>query len=502
MEIKKSLITKHGVTFRSETDSEVIVNLISVMYDQCHSIEEAMTNALSELEGTWGIVMMSTLEPNKLYCARHGSPLLIGFGQDFMMVASEQSGFCKYVNHYICLNDKDIVTLTKENGKVNFSKKHDYKVRAITVEIGSNTPDPYEHWTLKEINEQFDSTLRAMGMGGRILNNKEVKLGGFSNHTEELKQIDNLILLGCGTSLHSAWYSMHHFKKLCNFNTIASYDAAEFTKYDIPKIGKTALIFISQSGETKDLHRCVEIGKDNNLFMIGVVNVVDSLIAREVHCGVYLNAGREVGVASTKAFTSQSVVLNLIAIWFAQVRGLNEFKRVKVIECLRRLPLDIKSTISIVEEECKKVANYLLDQNSVFILGKGQNEAIAKEGSLKIKEIGYIHAEGYSSGALKHGPYSIIEKGTPVFVICPDDEHFNKNNSVIEEINSRDAFVVGISDREISNKCDLKIRIPKNEIFNGILNVIPLQLIAYFLAVKKGHNPDKPKGLAKCVSVD
>ena len=512
-EIKQELISKYNVTFKSETDTEVIVNLISVMYDECKKhteeikkqkpdifIEEAMNLAFQRLEGTWAVVLISTLEPDKLYCARHGSPLLVGFGTNFMMVASEQSGFRKYINNYICLNDKDVITLERKDGKVLFTKQENYPLREVVPDLSSPSPDPYNHWTMKEINEQYDASLRAMGMGGRLLNNKEVKLGGLAKHEPELKAIENLILLGCGTSYYSALYCAPIFKKLCGFNTVQLFDGAAFTKYDIPNIGKTAAIFISQSGETKDLHKCIEICKDMDIFMIGVINVVDSLIAREVNCGVYLNAGREEAVASTKAFTSQSVVLSEIAVWFAQIRKLNEFKREKIMDCLRRLPIDIKSTIDSVHENCKAVAQYLVKQNSAFLLGTDQCEAIAKEGSLKIKEIGYVHAEGYSTGALKHGPYSLIVPGTPVIVITIDNENYKQNNSVIEEIKSREGYVVKITDKQDKCKSDIVIKIPKNEIFNSLLAVIPLQLIAYEVAILKGHNPDRPKNLCKTVS--
>lgn len=504
MELKKELIKNHGINFISQTDTEVIVQLISVYYDESGSVMDAIKLTVNRLEGTWGLVIMCKDRPNKLYCARHGSPLLIGFSteNDYMMVASEQSGFCKYVNNYICLNNHDIVVLKKKGNIVSLENNEIYEKRNITIDIDHMklTPEPYPHWTIKEINEQYDAAIRAMGMGGRILSESNVRLGGLESHYDHLKYIDHLIILGCGTSYYAGLYALKTFKEISGFDTVQIFDGSEFNDYDIPKSGKTALLFLSQSGETKDLHRCIELGKDRGIFMLGVVNVVDSMIAREVNCGVYLNAGREVAVASTKAFTSQTIVLTLIAIWFAQIRRINEIKRVKIIEGLRRLPLDIKSTINQVINKCKDVAKYLNDQNSVFILGKGSGESIAKEGSLKIKEIGYIHAEGYSSSSLKHGPYSLIEKGTPVVIISPNNKFLSKNNIVIDEIKARGAFVIGISDVKLSNNCDIQIKIPNNDIFNNILSVIPLQLIAYELACYKGHNCDYPRNLSKTIS--
>lgn len=500
MEIKQQLI-KEGVTFKSQTDTEVIVNLISHHFDKLGCIEKAMETAFYQLEGTWGVVLLSTLFPDKMFCARHGSPLLIGFGDNFMMVASEQSGFCNYVNNYICLNDHDIVVLEKKDGKVEFNKQHNYSFRKVTADLGDKTPEPYPHWTIKEIHDQTESVLKAMGMGARIRTDTTVKLGGLYEHKEQLKEIDNLILLGCGTSYHAALFSSHIFKEIAGFNNVQVFDGAEFSKYDIPKLGKTALIFISQSGETKDLYQCLEIAKDNNLLTIGAINVVDSLIAREVDCGVYLNAGREVAVASTKAFTTQVVVLYQMAVWFAQSKGINEYKRAQIISDLRRLPIDIKSTIETSDPLSDVAANYLKDIGNLFILGKGQTEAIAKEGSLKIKEISYIHSEAYSSSALKHGPLSLIGPSNPVVLITPNDHNFAKNQGICDEVKSRDTEVIGISDIELGDSYKIKFMVPKNKTFKDLLCVIPLQLIAYKVAVLRGNNPDFPKNLAKIITV-
>ena len=505
-DIKKELIERHSIKFISQTDTEVIVNLISICYEQIKDIELAIEMALGRLTGTWGLVIMCIDSPNKLYCARHGSPLLIGFGENYAMIASEQSGFCKYVNYYNCLNDNDIVVLEKIDGHIDIHKKShnkcEYEKRKITIQIDAMTPCPYPHWTLKEINEQYQSSLRAMGMGGRIVNDKEVKLGGLMQHIKELHDVNNLILLGCGTSYYAGLHCISLFKKISGFNIVEIYDGSEFTSYDIPKIGKTALLLLSQSGETRDLYHTLEIGRDNNLYMIGVINVVDSLIAREVNCGVYLNAGKEVAVASTKSFTSQIIVLNMIATWFAQIKGINEYKRAEIIHGLRTLPLDIETTLNTIKEQCKIIANYLKDYNDAFIIGKGMCEAIAREGALKIKEISYIHAEGYASSSLKHGPYSLIQKGSPVIIIIPEDEHFIQNINIIEEIKSRHAFVIAIADKNLNNdKIDICVKISQNYSFRGILSVIVLQLIAYETACAKNINPDFPRNLAKVITV-
>jgi glucosamine--fructose-6-phosphate aminotransferase (isomerizing) len=501
-DLKNELIEQHNIEFSSETDTEVIVQLISVYYDELNDVQKAIEKTLSRLEGTWGLVIVCKDKPDKLYCARHGSPLLVGFSNNYIMVASEQSGFCKYVNNYICLKNNDLVVLQTNEGKIGFQNMHEYDIKNITVEVGKLTPDPFPHWTIKEIHEQYDASIRAMGYGGRILNNESVRLGGLASHIDYLKYIDHLILLGCGTSYNAGLYSMHTFKEVSGFDTVQIFDGAEFTKFDIPKSGKTALLLLSQSGETKDLHRCIDIAKDNGLFMIGVINVVDSLIAREVNCGVYLNAGKEQAVASTKSLVAAVIVLHLIAVWFAQIRQINDVRRMTIIESLRRLPFDIKNTIHSVDSVCQDVAKYLLNHSSVFILGKGKSEAIAHEAALKLKEIGYIHAEGYSSSALKHGTLALIESNSPIIVISLDDIHSARNYTTIEEVVFRGAYVIGIANTNINDKCHAQIKIPFNQTFAGLLALIPLQLIAYNLGCQKGKSVDYPTNLAKTVNVD
>jgi glucosamine--fructose-6-phosphate aminotransferase (isomerizing) len=495
-------LQEKGVTFKSETDTEVIVNLIGYNYAQGNTARKSIDKALARLEGTWGVVIQCIDTPDKLFCARHGSPLLIGFGENYVMLASEQSGFSRYINNYISLNNHDIIELKKINGKIEFQRMDDYDLWKVTVQNNALTPEPYPHWTLKEINEQVDASIRAMGMGGRIQDNKTIKLGGLHSNITDLINIDNLIILGCGTSYHAGLYSLRLFKQISGFNMVNIFDGSEFDKYDIPKNGKTGIILLSQSGETKDLHRCIEVAKDNNLMMIGVVNVVDSMIARDVHCGVYLNAGKEVGVASTKSFTSQAIVLNLIACWFGQNRHINEVKRMELIQGLRTLPYDIKRVIDETTEHCIEVAKYLINHDSIFLLGRGQNEAIAMEGGLKIKEIAYVNSNGYSTASLKHGSYALLVEGFPIIILLPDDSMFARNNSVGDELQSRNAFMVAITDRNIGDKYNIKIKIPKNKPFFGLLANICLQLIAYHLGVLKGNNVDKPRNLAKCVTTD
>lgn len=504
--LKKEL-ESHGIPFRSQTDTEVIVNLLSYYYHQGNNMIDSINLTVNRLEGTWGLVIMSLYEPNKLYCLRHGSPLLIGLENNYAIISSEQSGFCKYINNYICINDRDIITIEMVNDKIIFNNSDHYIKKKVSVDAGEISPAPFSHWTIKEINEQSDAVLRAMCMGARIMDDKTVKLGGLSHFENELTDIDNIILLGCGTSYHAGLYALDKFKKISGFNSVQLFDGADFTINDIPKKGKTGFIIISQSGETRDLMNAIQIAKDNDIITIGVINVVDSLIAREVTCGVYLNAGKEMGVASTKAFTSQIVVLTLIAVWFAQMRKIHDRMRKQIIKDMRRLPLDIQTILENVPKICNDIAINLntyfneKQKNSMFILGKGSCVAAAKEGALKIKEISYTHSEGMDTSSVKHGSFSLIDTDMPSIILVPNDEYFNKNNSVINEIKARGGYTIAVSDNEIIN-AHSSIVIPHNETFQGLLCVIPMQIFAYDLTLLRGFNPDFPRNLAKTCTTD
>jgi len=499
IELKEMLI-KNGFTFKSQTDTEVVVNLIAYFYNLHKNTVIAIQKTIEKLEGTWGLAITCLNEPYKLYATRHGSPILVGHTNEMAIVTSEQSGFCNQVNNYFILQNMDICVIEKKEDKVNVYTNELYQINKITKGEYVASPDPWPHWTIKEIHEQTESCLRAISLGGRLCSDNTVKLGGLENKKKELMSIDHLILLGCGTSYHAGMFGVNYFKDLCDFHSVQIFDGAEFNEKDIPKQGKIALVLLSQSGETKDLHRCIQIGKENDLLLIGVVNVVDSLIAREVHCGCYLNAGREVAVASTKAYTSQIIILNMIAIWFAQEKGLFLYKRQQYIQDLHNLHMDIKKTIEMCETKVDNVVS-LFNHNSCFLLGKGKGESIAREGALKIKEISYIHAEGYSTSSLKHGPFALLTKGFPVVLIAPDNEHYAKSENAYEEIKSRHATIVFITDKEGVEK-ENTIMIKKNSSFQDFLSIIPLQILAYKLSLARDLNPDMPRNLAKVVTVE
>lgn len=498
-ELKEMLIQK-GYTFSSQTDTEVIVNLLAYHYSIEKDVPLAIEKTIDLLEGTWGLAILCRLEPNRLYATRHGSPIVVSVNENMAMITSEQSGFSGLVSNYIVLKNRDICILETKNDKITMSTKENYDVKTVKKGEVSLTPDPYPHWTIKEIYEQYDSCLRAISHGGRLLSNDEVKLGGLNEKKDELLKLDNMILLGCGTSYHAGMFGVQYLKELSGLNSVQLFDGAEFTKDDIPKKGNTGLILLSQSGETKDLHRCIQIGRENELFLIGVVNVVDSLIAREVDCGCYLNAGREVAVASTKAYTSQIIVLNLIALWFSQEKNIHKKKREQYIRDLRNLHMDIRKTIDMCKDSLDNSLD-LFNHHSCFLLGKGKSESIAREGALKIKEISYIHAEGYSTSSLKHGPFALLHEGFPVILVAPENEHFAKNENAYEEIQSRHATILYITDKNHVQKENV-IHVASNSSFCDFLCIIPLQLLAYKLSLKRNLNPDMPRNLAKVVTVE
>jgi glucosamine--fructose-6-phosphate aminotransferase (isomerizing) len=503
-EIKQKLVN-NGFIFNSQTDTEVIVNLLQYNYSNTNgaNMTDIIKQTIEELRGTYGLLIQSLYEPNKLYCVRNGSPLLIGQNEEEVIVTSEQSGFCNKMSNYITLHNDDICVITKKDCNIIINTTHNYIKKNVTLVDSNQTPYPYKHWTLKEINEQPDVILNSINKGGRIKNTSEVKLGGLEQHIDSLKNIDNIIILGCGTSYFAGLYGMYFFKQLCQFNTVQVFDGAEFNEQDIPIIGNTVFILVSQSGETKDLHRCIEIAKNNNITTIGIINVVDSLIAREVDCGIYCNAGKEVGVASTKAFTSQVVCLSMAAIWFSTLQNINEKKRVRMVSDLHNLASDIKLTLELCSENIKEYITKI-NKSNMFLLGKGSDEFIAKEGALKIKEISYIHSEGYSSSSLKHGPFALLDENFPVIILNMEQTHRAKTLNCYQEVSSRNAPVLMITN-DISTSsevsCDI-IYVPENKSYASLLGIIPIQLLAYHLSINKGLNPDKPKNLAKVVTVE
>lgn len=493
LELKKFLETKN-IKSVSETDSEIIVNLLAYNYSISNDITTAIHSTMDTLKGTWGLAIIHKETPNKIYCIRRECPLILGIHDNMLIMTSEVTGFNNTVDKIINIKNDELVILNKSQQTLShncidkvciFNNKTCYKL----------TPAPYTYWLEKEINDQYITCRTAYN--NRIHDDK-VLFSSLESNIENLKSLDNIIIIGCGTSLYAAKMGEIYFKNQKVFYNVASYDAAEFTMNDIPRVGKTGIIMMSQSGETRDIIKVLHMTRDNNIFTIGIINIADSYIATNADCCIYLNAGREVSVASSKSFTSQLIVLKLLGLWFYQLKP---DLRSPIIfkEDLFNLHHQIFNVINTVKETYLKYIP-LLNKNSLFVLGKGKYYPIAQEASLKIKEITYIHSEGYSGSALKHGAYSLLTKNFPVILFIMDDEYKHLMCSCYEEIKSREAAILVITDIE-DNHFDNKIIIAKTE-FAEILIIIIIQYITFYIAKERGLSIDRPRNLAKCVTTD
>jgi len=514
-ELRKELQGR-GHVFNSETDTEVIAKLIGEYYEKngCTSVKEATEQALARCDGSWGLCIMCTDCPDQLVVARNGSPLVIGIGSDRTFIASETSAFNRYTKNFISMNDGEIGILRADGSTLDLTRMQEAPDQEVKL-----SPAPYPHWTLKECVEQPEAIARALGFGGR-LTQEHVQLGGLEKMRNDLAQIKYLTLSACGTSLNAAKYAEKLMKHLGSFDMVHSLDAAETDSNDFPrdanKAKQSAFLVVSQSGETKDVANVVNAAKENELTVMSVVNAVGSLIARTTKLGVYCNAGRENAVASTKAFTTQVTVLALVALWFRElkdrVNGVTEHSVEAQLlkESLMRLPICCGMALRN-RDQCREVAERLNGKEHCFVLGKGYGEPVAYEGALKIKEMCYLHAEGYSGGALKHGPFALIENdengklgATPIIMLILDDNHAHHMRTAAEEVRARGADVIVITDKvELADGIDANpIVIPSNGPMTALGAVMPIQLIAYELALLRGVNPDTPRNLAKAVTVD
>lgn len=498
-EIKSDLEAK-GIKFHSDTDTEVIAQLIGHYLDQKETVLDAIKKTLTDLEGTWGLAIIHTDNPDEIIAARNGSPLVVGIGDNRMFVASEISAFTRHTNQYISLADGELAIINSKGMSLDISRAETAPYEKIELD-----PSPFPHWTIKEITEQPEAISRTLGYGGRFSYEGKVKLGGLDDNRECLLGIHHLLIGACGTSMFAGMYGMKLMRQLHCFDTITTMDASEVDRTAFAR-KDGGLCVLSQSGETRDTHRVVVQAGDMQIPKFSVINQVGSLIARTTNCGVYLNAGREHAVASTKAFTTQVAAMALVAGWFAQNRNSSPSQRQQTHELLQavhRLPIFAGMTLRS-RDKCREIANKLKDKEHMFILGKGLGEPIAMEGALKIKEITYIHAEGYPGGALKHGPFALLEEGTPVFLLVLDDQHSELMRVAAHEVKARGAYTVVITDKPklAEGVSDAVINIPSNGQLTALLAVIPLQLVAYELAILRGINPDKPKNLAKAVTTD
>ena len=502
-----------GHKFTSQTDTEVLAKLIGHIYEQEKlSLVKATEKALGRCDGTWGLCIMSSDTPDELVVACNGSPLVIGIGDDKTFVASETSAFNRFTKNFIPMKDGEIGVLHSDGRMLDLTRAQKAPDQQVLL-----SPDPYPHWTLKELHEQPEAIARALGFGGR-LGAEKILLGGLDGNFDRVSKIKHMMISACGTSLNAAKYGEKLMKHLGSFDTVYSLDAAETHLTDFPCPGnskETGVIVVSQSGETKDVVRVVNTAMKKGITTMSVVNAVGSYIARTTKMGVYCNAGRENAVASTKAFTTQVTVLALIALWFKQTRdslmGVQQsMDSVRLKDALMRLPITFGMALK-TRDQCKEVAERLNSKEHCFILGKGYAEPVAYEGALKIKEMCYLHAEGYSGGALKHGPFALIENNetgkfgaTPIIMIILDDEHAHHMRTAAEEVKARGAEIIIITDKaSLAEDLDPNpIVVPSNGPLTALGTVLPLQLIAYELAMLRGINPDTPRNLAKAVTVD
>ena len=503
-ELKTMLISK-GYKFVSQTDTEVLVHLIDLFASNNYGFFESVRHALKSVQGTYGIAVLSLMEPDKIIAAKKGSPLVIGLGKDENFIASDVNALVNYSDKVIYLEDDEIAEITSNSISIkNISNEPIIKdIHNIEIDIEEISKGGFDHFMLKEIMEQPCSIKNSL-RGRLLLEEGKVKLGGLEHVTERLVSAKRIIICACGTSWHSALVGEYMLEHFAEIPTEVEY-ASEF-RYRSPIINEGDVIFfISQSGETADTLAALKEAKQRGALVLGICNAVGSSIARESEAGVYIHAGPEIGVASTKAFTSQLVVLALITLFIARNKTLDAVNGKKIVEELKNLPEKIKKVLEL-NDQIKEISKFFADSKNFLYLGRGYNFPVAMEGALKLKEISYIHAEGYPAAEMKHGPIALIDDNMPVVFIAPKDSIYDKILSNVQEVKARNGRIIGITtegETKLDNLVDHVIKVPAvSEFLLPILTVIPLQLLAYHIAVYKGLNVDQPRNLAKSVTVE
>jgi len=501
----KTSLKNMGYSFISETDSEVIAHLIDSFLKKGNELLKSVRLALSEVEGTYGLAVIYEKEPDKIIAARKGSPLVLGIGEGENFIASDVSAVLAHTNQVVYMEDGEIVEVFKDKfiTRTIHDEEIQKEVHEISLSLDEIDKGGYSHFMLKEIMEQPDSVTNSM-RGRLLLDDGNAKLGGLDNVLERLSNCKRIIISACGTSWHAGLVGEYMFEQYAHIPTEVEY-ASEF-RYRSPIIyPDDAIFFISQSGETADTLAAMKEAKTKGALALGICNVVGSSIARESMSGVYTHAGPEIGVASTKAFTSQLVVLALITLLLARKRGMKLDEGKCIAEHLSKIPEQITKILEL-NSQIEFIASEFQDAKNFLYLGRGFNFPVALEGALKLKEISYIHAEGYPAAEMKHGPIALIDENMPAVFIAPKDSTYDKIISNIQEVKARKGRIIAIaseSDTEIDNLVDYTIKIPDTtSMLMPLLTVIPLQLLAYHIAVKKGLNVDQPRNLAKSVTVE
>ncbi len=504
--LKQDLLRK-GHKFLSETDTEVFIHFIEdIKENENCSLDEAVRLALTKVVGAYAIVVMSLEDPSLLIAARKGSPLVLGVGKGEFFMASDATPIIEYTNEVIYLNDQEIAIIN--NGKLNIKNTANLPltpyVQTVDLELEAIEKGGFDHFMIKEINEQPRSIKDCMrgrldSSSGRLI------LGGLREYLNKLVNADRILIVACGTSWHAGLVAEYFFEEYCRVPVEVEY-ASEF-RYRNPVIREgDVVIAISQSGETADTLAAIELAKSKGAIIFGVCNVVGSSIPRATHAGAYTHAGPEIGVASTKAFTAQITVLNMIALIVAQKKGtITEQKFHEILVEMENIPAKVEKALTL-NDQIKKIAEEFKGASNFIYLGRGYNFPVALEGALKLKEISYIHAEGYPAAEMKHGPIALIDEQMPVAFIATKDSSYEKVVSNIQEVKARKGRVIAVvteGDTHIPKMAEFTIEVPATlESLTPLISVIPLQLLSYHIAVMRGCNVDQPRNLAKSVTVE
>lgn len=503
--IKKQLVAE-GYTFSTETDTEAVVHLIDYLWEDGEPMENVVAAALRQVDGAYGIAVISARDPNKIVVARNGSPLLVGVGKNGEMLAgSDAAAVIEATRDVVYLDDGDYAVLTPDGYRTYHleGQEVDRGVHEVTWDLDSIEKGGYEHFMLKEIFEQPSSISDVMR--GRLLPEEgDARLGGIVEHQFDLGRVQRVVITACGTSWHAGLVGGYMIEELAKIPVSVEY-ASEF-RYRNPVLEDgTLTLAISQSGETADTLAALKEAERRGLTTMGIVNAVGSTIARQTDFGLYLHAGAEIGVASTKAFTSQLIALSLFTLFMARRRDMSATHGHEIVQHLQVLPDQIEEVLKL-NDEIEELARFYKDAQNFLYLGRGYQFPVALEGALKLKEVSYIHAEGYPAAEMKHGPIALIDEDMPVVVLAPRDPIYPKVVSNIEEVKARAGRIIAIvSDDapELQGKVDHMIKVPHTlPHLLPVLTTIPLQLLAYHIAVMRGADVDQPRNLAKSVTVE
>ena len=501
----RQMLMEKGHSFETETDTEIIAHLIEEICKTENNFEDAFRAALLELEGTYGLALITRHEPEKLYAARKGSPLVIGVGEEEFLVASDASAIIAHTRDVIYLEDGEIAIISQDGylTKTIENEVIEKNIERVTFDLDRIEKAGYEHFMLKEIYEQPRTV--ADCMRGRLIAEEGVsRLGGLNNILHNVVRARKIFITACGTSYHAGLIGEYMLEEYCRIPVEVEY-ASEF-RYRDPIITDDHLVIaVSQSGETADTLAALREAKRKGATVMGIVNQVGSTIARETHGGTYIHAGPEIGVASTKAFTSQVTALSLLNVMIARTKTMSAETGRRIIQEMQELPEKVEKALKC-DEIVQEISHVFKDRPNFLYLGRGYNFPVALEGALKLKEISYIHAEGYPAAEMKHGPIALIDEDMPVVVIATKDSTYDKIISNIQEVKARKGRVIAVvseGDDKLKGEVDYTIPIPTTFNFlQPIISIVPLQLLSYHIAVMRGCNVDQPRNLAKSVTVE